>query len=289
MYAAKREHAAFRFYEDAADEGDRSRLAVTGELRRALDERELVLHYQPRVQLADGAVRSVEALVRWQHPTRGLIPPAAFIPAVQETGLIRPLTLYVLDEALRQCRAWRDEGLGLAVAVNLSTRNLLDLDFPGRVAELLAARGLEPCLLELELTESAMLANPRRTTAVLEELSALGVRLAIDDFGSGYSSLAHLRDLPLDEIKIDRSFVADLGRDPAGLAIVRCAIDLGIGLGLGVVAEGVETGAVCERLTALGCSSAQGYHFSPPLPAGQLRSWLLERRAAADAGAELAA
>ena len=239
--------------------------------------------------LADGAVRRVEALVRWQHPTRGLVPPDEFIPAAQETGLIRPLTLYVLDEALRQCRAWRDEGLGLAVSVNLSPRNLLDLDFPGQVAKMLAERELEPGLLELELTESALLANPKRATAVLQELSALGVRLAIDDFGTGYSSLAHLRNLPIDAIKIDRSFVTDMAREATDLAIVRCMVDLGLNLGLDVVAEGVETGAVLEQLRGLGCTSAQGYHLSPPLPPEQLRSWLLERRAQVDPGYEQAA
>jgi diguanylate cyclase (GGDEF)-like protein/PAS domain S-box-containing protein len=283
MYTAKREGSHYAFYEGGSDEGDRSRIAVTRELRRALEEHELVLHFQPRVQLADGSVSSVEALVRWQHPTRGLLQPGAFIPAAQETGLIRPLTLAVLGEALRQCRVWRDEGLGLAVSVNLSTRNLLDLDFPARVAELLAAHGLEPCLLELELTESAMLANPKRTTAVLEELSALGVKLALDDFGTGYSSLAFLRHLPIDEIKIDRSFVMDMWRAAADLAIVRCTVDLGLNLGLGVVAEGVETREVCEQLAALGCTSAQGFHFSPALPPEQLGSWLRAHRASADA------
>jgi diguanylate cyclase (GGDEF)-like protein len=289
MYGAKRENAPFAFYEEGSDEGDRSRLAVTGELRRALEERELVLHYQPKVRLADGAVRSVEALVRWQHPARGLIPPDAFIPVAQETGLIRPLTLYVLDEALRQCREWRDEDLGLAVSVNLSTRNLLDIDFPGRVAEMLTAWELDPGLLELELTESAMLANPRRTTAVLDELSGLGVRLSIDDFGTGYSSLAYLRHLPIDEIKIDRSFVTDMDNAAADLAIVRCTIDLGLNLGLDVVAEGVETREVMQQLHALGCSAAQGYHLSPPLPPEQLRAWLLEHRARAHPGYERAA
>jgi EAL domain-containing protein (putative c-di-GMP-specific phosphodiesterase class I) len=241
------------------------------------------------VSLADGSARSVEALVRWQHPTRGLIPPDAFIPAAQETGLIRPLTLYVLDEALRQCREWRDEGLGLAVSVNLSTRNLLDIDFPGRVAEMLASWDLDAGLLELELTESAMLANPKRTTAVLDDLSALGVRLSIDDFGTGYSSLAYLRNLPIDEIKIDRSFVTDMGSEAADLAIVRCTIDLGLNLGLEIVAEGVETREVVEQLRALGCTSAQGYLFSPPLPPEELRTWVLEHRVRADPGYERAA
>ena len=173
--------------------------------------------------------------------------------------------------------------------MNLSTRNLLDIDFPGRVAEMLAARDLESGLLELELTESAMLANPKRTTAVLDALSALGVRLSIDDFGTGYSSLAYLRHLPIDEIKIDRSFVTEMGEEDADLAIVQCTIDLGRNLGLDVVAEGVETREVLERLRALGCTSAQGYFFSPPVPPEQLRAWLLERRAHADPGYERAA
>jgi len=289
MYSAKRENAGYCFYEDATDDGSHSRRAIIGELRRALEERELILHYQPKAVLADGEVRSVEALVRWQHPTEGLISPDAFIPAAQETGLIRPLTLYVLDEALRQCRAWRDESLGLSVSVNLSTRNLLDLEFPGQVAELLRRWELDPALLELELTESAVLANTKRTTAVLGELSALGVRLAIDDFGTGYSSLAYLRQLPIDKIKIDRSFVTGMGQEDADLAIVRCTIDLGINLGLDVVAEGVETLGVWEQLRALGCTSAQGYYLCPPVPPEELRAWLLQRRAQALPGYENAA
>ena len=278
MYSAKRENAPFYFYEIGTDEGDDSSLAVVGELRRALDEHELVLHYQPKAVLADGEVRSVEALVRWAHPTRGMIYPDAFIPVAQETSLIRPLTLYVLDEALRQCRAWRDEGLEIAVSVNLSTRNLLDLELPGQVAELLSRWKLEPDLLRLELTESAMLANPKRTTAVLDELSALGVRLSIDDFGTGYSSLSYLRHLPIDEIKIDRSFVTGMGVDGADHTIVRSTIDLGLNLGLAVVAEGVETQEVWEQLRALGCTSAQGYFLSPALPPAELSAWLLEHR-----------
>ncbi len=278
MYSAKRENAPFYLYEIGADEGDHSRLAVIGELPRALDEHELVLHYQPKALLASGEVRSVEALVRWAHPTRGMIFPDAFIPAAQETGLIRPLTLYVLDEALRQCRAWRDEGFEISVSVNLSTRNLLDLELPGQVAELLTRWELEPGLLRLELTESAMLANPKRTTAVLDELSTLGVTLSIDDFGTGYSSLAYLRHLPIDEIKIDRSFVTGMDVAGADHTIVRCTIDLGLNLGLAVVAEGVETHEVWDQLRALGCTSAQGYFLSPALPPAELSAWLLEHR-----------
>jgi diguanylate cyclase (GGDEF)-like protein/PAS domain S-box-containing protein len=277
MYNAKRESAPFCFYDEDADECDPARLTLVAELRRAMEERELVLHYQPKAALADGEVQSVEALLRWQHPARGLIYPNGFIPVAQETGLIRPLTLYVIDEALRQCRAWRDDGLELSVSVNLSTRNLLDLEFPSQVAGLLARWELEPKMLKLEMTESAMLANPTRTTAVLRELSALGIKLSIDDFGTGYSSLAYLSRLPIDEIKIDRSFVTEMGDENADLAIVQCTIDLGRNLGLDVVAEGVETREVWERLRALGCKSAQGYYLSRPVPPEQLRAWFRER------------
>ncbi len=279
MYSAKRDSAPFHFYDDEADDHDPNRLTLVAELRGAMEERELVLHYQPKAALVDGAVTSVEALLRWQHPTRGLIFPNAFIPVAQETGLIRPLTLYVIDEALRQCRTWGEEGLELAISVNLSTRNLLDREFPNQVAALLKRWEVEPRLLQLEMTESAMLANPTRTTAVLCELSELGLKLSIDDFGTGYSSLAYLRELPIDEIKIDRSFVTDMGDENADLAIVQCTIDLGRNLGLDVVAEGVETHEVWAKLTELGCKSAQGYYLSRPVPPEQLSAWLHARRA----------
>jgi len=287
MYDAKRESAPFCFYDEHAAICDPTRLTLVSELRRAMEERELVLYYQPKAVLADGEVRSVEALLRWRHPTRGLIFPDSFIPLAQETGLIRPLTLYVVDEALRQCRCWRDEGLGLSVSVNLSMRNLLDLEFPSQVAALLARWEVESELLELEMTESAMLANPTRTTGVLGELSALGIKLSIDDFGTGYSSLAYLHRLPIDEIKIDRSFVTDMGDDTDDLAIVQCTIDLGRNLGLDVVAEGVETREVWEKLRQLGCKSAQGYFLSQPVPPSQLSEWLRQRRAGAAEGLAL--
>jgi diguanylate cyclase (GGDEF)-like protein/PAS domain S-box-containing protein len=287
MYDAKRESAPFCFYDEHAPARDPSRLTLVSELRRAMEERELVLYYQPKVVLADGEVRSVEALLRWRHPTRGLIFPDSFIPLAQETGLIRPLTLYVVDEALRQCRLWRDEGLGLSVSVNLSMRNLLDLEFPSQVAARLARWEVEPELLELEMTESAMLANPTRTTGVLRELSALGIKLSVDDFGTGYSSLAYLHRLPIDEIKIDRSFVTDMGNDRDDLAIVQCTIDLGRNLGLDVVAEGVETREVWEKLAELGCKSAQGYFLSRPVPPEQLSEWLYTHRAGVAAGRAL--
>jgi diguanylate cyclase (GGDEF)-like protein/PAS domain S-box-containing protein len=285
MYAAKQESAPFCFYDPTADEYDPTRLTLVAELRRAIDERELVLHYQPKAVLEDGEVRSVEALLRWQHPDQGLIFPDSFIPVAQETGLIRPLTLYVVDEALRQCRAWRDEGLELSVSVNLSMRNLLDLEFPEQVAGLLRHWEVDASQLELEITESTMLANPSRTKAVLGELHALGIRLSIDDFGTGYSSLAYLRRLPIDEIKIDRSFVMRMDEEADDVTIVRSTIDLGRNLGLEVVAEGVETQAIWDKLRDLGCNVAQGYFLSRPVPPEKLQAWLEERRGGTDEAA----
>lgn len=281
MYSAKQESAPFCFYDPDADDYDPARLTLVAELRRAMEERELLLFYQPKAVLADGEVRSVEALLRWQHPHQGMLYPDSFIPVAQETGLIRPLTLYVIDEALRQCRAWHDEGLGLSVSVNLSMRNLLDLEFPEQVAGLLKLWELDASLLELEITESTMLANPSRTRHVLDELHTLGLRLSIDDFGTGYSSLAYLRRLPIDEIKIDRSFVMSMTEEVDDVAIVRSTIDLGRNLGLEVVAEGVETREIWDQLRELGCNVAQGYYLSRPVPAPKLQEWLEARRGVA--------
>ena len=278
MYNAKRESASFCFYDADQNEYDPVRLTLVAELRRAIEAHELALHYQPKARLDDGRVRSVEGLLRWRHPSRGMIYPDSFIPVAQETGLIRPLTLYVVEEALRQCRGWLDDGIKLSVSVNLSMRNLLDREFPRHVARLLERWQIDSALLELEVTESTMLANPTRTKAVLEELSALGIRLSIDDFSTGYSSLAYLRQLPIDEIKIDRSFVMNMCDVSDDAVIVQATIDLGRNLGLDVVAEGVETQAVWEKLRGLGCKLAQGYYLSRPVPAEQLSEWLGARR-----------
>jgi len=278
MYHAKEKNSGYSFYDASCVRHDAGRLTLVGELRHALERRELVLHYQPKALLADGSVRSVEALVRWQHPERGLVMPDDFIPLVQQTGLIKPLTRYVIDAALQQVRDWAALGWDLAIAVNLSTRNLLDAEFPDQVAALLALRGVAPDRLELEITESTMLEDPARTRAILQRLSDMGIRLSIDDFGTGYSSLAYLKRLPVDEIKIDRSFVMNMVDDEDDATIVRSTIDLGRNLGLEVVAEGVETGPIWDRLTDLGCTVAQGYYLSRPLPADELTPWL-ERRA----------
>jgi diguanylate cyclase (GGDEF)-like protein/PAS domain S-box-containing protein len=278
MYNAKEEKSGWAFYDSSRPQQDTGRLTLMGELRSALDRRELVLYYQPKAVLADGEVHSLEALLRWNHRDRGLVPPDDFIPMVQQTSLIKPLTLYVIDEALRQCRSWLDEGLKLAIAVNLFARNLVDADFPTQVAGLLERWNIGSSLLEFEITESSMLADPTRTKLILEQLSAMGIRLSIDDFGTGYSSLAYLKRLPVSEIKVDRSFVMNMDADEDDSTIVRSTIDLGRNLGLDVVAEGVESEEVWDRLNALGCTAAQGYYLSPPVPALELRAWLLERR-----------
>jgi EAL domain-containing protein (putative c-di-GMP-specific phosphodiesterase class I) len=279
MYSAKEANMAYAFYDEASDTYDPARLTIVGELRRAIEQHELVLYYQPKATLASGEVSSVEALLRWNHPTRGLVLPDDFIPLAQQTGLIKPLTLYVINEALKQSRAWQRDGITLSVAVNLSMRNLLDLEFPGQVAELLQEWEVDPSLLEFEITESTMLADPVRTKVILERLSAMKIRLAIDDFGTGYSSLAYLKRLPVDEIKIDRSFVMHMSEDEDNATIVRSTIDLGRNLGLEVVAEGVETAEIWDTLNSLGCTVAQGYYLSRPVPPDDLQAWLRARRA----------
>jgi diguanylate cyclase (GGDEF)-like protein len=278
MYAAKRSDLPFAVYDEADNRSDPSRLSLIAELRRGLRRHELVLHYQPKALLASGVVDSVEALVRWNHPERGLVFPDAFIPLAQETGLIRPLTRYVLEEAVRQARQWQLAGLELAVSVNLSARNLLDVEFPDQVERLLTEAGLPPALLELEITETTMLSEGARTKSALDRLSGLGIRISIDDFGTGYSSsLASLRRLPISEIKIDRSFIMNMDGCEDDAVIVRSTIDLGRNLGLSVVAEGVESEQVWSELRRLGCTSAQGYYLTRPVPADELQAWLAAR------------
>jgi diguanylate cyclase (GGDEF)-like protein len=277
MYAAKEENAYYTVYDAGSHGFDPARVTLISELRSAIENRELVVHYQPKADLSTGEIESVEALVRWQHPKRGLVFPDEFIPLAQQTALIKPLTLYVIEEAIGQCLAWQKEDIHLGVAVNLSPRNLLDTTFPQQVAELLAKHRFSPDLLELEITESAMLANPFRTKIVLDELGRMGIHLSIDDFGIGYSSLAYLKGLPVDEIKIDRSFVMKMIEDADDAVIVRSTIDLGRNLGLEVVAEGVESEAIWNRLKELGCTTAQGYYLSRPVEPAALTDWLRAR------------
>jgi diguanylate cyclase (GGDEF)-like protein len=278
MYVAKEHPAGCEIYAKERDEYSPDRLTLLTELRRAIDHGELVLHYQPKAELRGGEISGVEALVRWSHPTRGLIPPDEFIPLAQKTGVIVPLTFFVLNEAVRQSRTWQLEGLDLCVGVNLSARNLLDVHLPDTVGELLARWEVPPSLLELEITESTILADPIRAMHVLSRLSGMGVRLAIDDFGTGYSSLSYLKRLPVDALKIDKSFIQGMEADENDAVIVKSTIDLGRNLGLRVVAEGVETKEAWRQLLVLGCDVAQGYYLSRPVPAAELAAWVRASR-----------
>jgi len=274
MYAAKRANGGFAFYQSEHDYHTPDRLLLVGELRRAIESNHLVVHYQPKASFVTGRVAHVEALVRWRHPQRGLVPPDQFIPLAEQTGLIRPLFLWVLNDALRQCSLWKREGVKLHVAVNLSMRNLQDPRLPDTLVKLLTRWGLEPTWIEVEITESALAADPERALAILQRLSAMGIRIAIDDFGTGYSSLAYLKRLPVDEIKIDKSFVLGMATDENDATIVRSTIDLGHNLGLKVAAEGIEDQMTWDLLTAWGCDFAQGYFLSRPLPALDLATWV---------------
>ena len=247
-----------------------ARVALERELRVALERGEFVLHYQPIVDLATGRIVKVEALVRWQHPTRGLIPPGRFVPLAEENGLIVRLGYWVLEEACRQARAWQLAGTPVVVAVNLTAREFQRATLIDEVAAAVNKVGLAPTWLRLEITESFAMRDADATIATLTALRQLGVKIAIDDFGTGYSSLAYLKRLPVDALKIDKSFIDDLAADTADAAIVEVIIALAHTLGLIVVAEGVETAQQAERLRALGCDLAQGYHFARPLPAEQL-------------------
>jgi diguanylate cyclase (GGDEF)-like protein len=282
MYKAKETHAGHIFYSRELDHGHPSQLSMVGELRRAIEREELVLHYQPKAALGSGSVTHVEALVRWQRPEHGMVPPNEFIPLAEHTGLIKQLSAYVLNAALRQLRSWLDAGLDLGVAVNLSARNLLEADLPDQIADLLLARGIPAERLVLEITESTIMADPQRALGVLTRLSDMGIRLSIDDFGVGYSSLSYLKRLPVDELKIDRSFVAQMDSDEDDAFIVRSTIDLGRNLGLSVVAEGVETEAVWDELGVLGCDYAQGWFLGRPMPAADLAEWLRSTSAQAE-------
>ena len=280
MYVAKGGRTGVEIYDSGQESHSPARLSLAGELRRALDEDELVVHFQPQADLRTGEIVSVEALVRWQHPVRGLVGPDEFVPLAENTGLIAPLTLTVLEQSLRQVRRWDADGLRLGIAVNLSTRNLLDRDLPVRLAALLRRHGVEPARLEVEITESLLAADPQRARAVLERLHDLGVTLTLDDFGTGYSSLANLRDLPVHQLKIDRSFVMGMGTSRADAVIVASTVELGQRLGLTVVAEGVETPENYDRLRAMGCDLAQGHVLSAALPPDELAAWIARDRAA---------
>jgi diguanylate cyclase (GGDEF)-like protein len=274
MYTAKEAQCDFKVYTAEQNQHSVRRLSVLSDMRHALTSDEIVVHYQPIVDLDDLSVTGAEGLVRWQHPEHGLIPPGAFVQTVEQTGLIGPLTRHVLEHSIAECASWRKGGRDLSVAVNLSVRNLLDRDLPKEIERLLATYSLPPQALQLEITESMIMSDPDRALATVTRLSNLGVRMSVDDFGTGYSSLANLRRLPIDELKIDRSFVSPMLRDESDLIIVRSTINLGHDLGLRIIAEGVEDGATLRQLALLGCDLAQGYHLSRPIPADAFGAWL---------------
>jgi len=274
MYVAKRLQSNAEIYDPEQDHHSTRRLELVSELRKAIIDGEIILYYQPKLDLATGQVRSAEALVRWMHPRLGLVPPGEFVPVAEHTGLIRPLTSYVLTSAVRQAAAWRAAGREIAVAVNLSARNLHDGGIITEVPVNLARFDLPSRLLRLEITESSIMADPVRARKSLDALHDMGVGLSIDDFGTGYSSLAYLQNLPVSEIKIDRSFVTNVLENEGDQVIVRSTIDLARNLGMRVVAEGVETSEHWQQLAEYGCDTAQGYFLSRPLPAAELTAWL---------------
>jgi diguanylate cyclase (GGDEF)-like protein len=278
MYVAKDRHDGHRLYDPQYDHHSTSRLSLLGDFRRALAEDQLVVHYHPIIDLKTREVQGAEGLVRWQHPTHGLLQPGAFLQLVEQTGLIGLLTSRVVEIAIRDCARWHREGHRFTVSVNLSARNLVNPKLPAEIDALLKRYSLPSSALKLEITESMIVTDPERALATLDGLHGLGVRLALDDFGTGYSSLANLRKLPVDELKIDRSFVTPMLEDMSDLAIVRSTIDLGHSLGLRVTGEGVETAPLLNRLDELGCDLAQGHHLNVPVPADEFIAWATERR-----------
>jgi len=274
MYVTKNNSGDYTFYDSTLDQHSRDRLALTTELRHAISHKELLLHFQPKIDFRSGNVAEVEALVRWDHPRFGLMTPDHFIPLSEHTGLIRPLTFWVINEALHACREWHSKGNKLKVAINLSTHNLHDPQLASHIQEACHACHVDPGYLVLEITESAVMSDPVSAMKILGELSEMGVNLSIDDFGTGYSSLAYLKQLPMDEIKIDKSFVIDMISDKDDYIIVRSTIDLAHNMGRKVIAEGVESPEIWEILGRMGCDMAQGNYISAPLSTSDFSLWL---------------
>lgn len=274
LYAAKSLQTDFSIYDASLDLHDASHLSLKAELKTAIEEGQLVLFYQPKLNFKTGCVTGVEALARWQHPHRGMIPPDQFIPMSEQRGLIGPLTEWAIETALKQCKRWQQQGIELQVAVNLSSRVLYDMQLPNKIEQLLISLQMSPASLCLEITEQAMMQEPKRALVILERLDEMGIALSIDDFGTGYSSLGYLKQLPVDEIKIDKTFVLDMHTVDDDAKIVHATIDLAHNLGLKVVAEGVENETALGMLESLDCDYAQGYYLSRPVPADELVEWL---------------
>jgi diguanylate cyclase (GGDEF)-like protein len=275
MYSAKADRDGHRFYAHGQDRHSVSRLAMIGDFRRALEkDDEIIVHLDPIVDLGTGQVHGAEALVRWQHPELGMLQPAAFLEIVEQTGLIGAMTTRVLQKAITECAAWHAAGRDLTVSVNLSIRNLHDPMLSSQVAQMLDSSRLAPDALKLEITESMILSDPQRALATVEGLSEIGVRFAVDDFGTGHSSLANLRRLPVHELKIDRSFVTPMLNEESDGVIVRSTIELGHALGLKVTAEGVKTATTMRRLAEIGCDRAQGHYLSKPIRPIDFMRWI---------------
>jgi diguanylate cyclase (GGDEF)-like protein len=282
MYVAKATHAGVVRYSATQDHYDSGKLSLVAELRRAIAGDELVLHYQPKASVVTGQILAVEALVRWNHPERGLLYPDEFLPTAEQTGIIDSLTRWVLANALAQLDSWGSAVRGLSIAINISARNLARADFADSVLTAIVDSGVSANRLLLEITETALVSDPERAGRSLRRLAAAGVRISLDDFGIGQTSLGYLSTLPLHEVKIDKSFVLDMLSDRSHAAIVRSVIDLAHNLGFEVVAEGVETEQILDALADLGCDIAQGYLLARPMPAGALPEWLNSRRAAVE-------
>jgi diguanylate cyclase (GGDEF)-like protein len=278
MYAAKEHGYQVLEFDPMLDTNDAARLSLLADLRMALLQPDQILvYYQPQVDLATGWISGAEALVRWQHPVRGLLSSDAFIPFAERTGIIRPLTWCIMRKALEQTQRWAEDGLLMRVSVNISPRCLLEAGFADGVARLLTETGVPAGWLQLELTETAIMTDPERALVVLQDLARRGVKLSIDDFGTGYSSLAYLKDLPVSEMKIDQTFISGMESDVGNFAIVRSCLELARNLNLTVVAEGVETREVWQHLTELGCPTVQGYYVSRPLPPADFATWMTNR------------
>jgi EAL domain-containing protein (putative c-di-GMP-specific phosphodiesterase class I) len=274
---ARSSKRAFSLYDDALQPVQLDQLSLLGELRRAVEHDELRLFFQPKLEMNTGRVAGAEVLLRWQHPTRGLLSPADFIPFAEQTGFIRRLTRWTLDHAIAQGAEWHRASKPLALAVNISADDVIDPRFDSRVAAYLTRHQLPPALLTLELTESGFIEDPERALQMLNAVAALGVNLSIDDFGTGYSSLSHLTRMPVNEVKIDRSFVHGLESNAELATIVKAAIDMGHGLGLKVVAEGIESELAAARLSSFGCDIAQGFLYSRPMPKAHFEVWAADK------------
>jgi diguanylate cyclase (GGDEF)-like protein len=276
MYAAKEANVGYAFHNQEHESRTPEQLALTVEMRRAMERDEFELYYQPKVHLTTGLMTRAEVLIRWNHPNRGLLPPGAFIPVAERTGLIKPMTEWIIDRMLRQCAEWHKAGAPVHVAVNISPKSLQDQMLPMKIQAALDKWNMDPRFIKAEITESSVMSDPARALAITSMLQSMGIRVSLDDFGTGYSSLSNLRQLPVDELKIDKSFVMGMSASEADASIVRTMVELAHSLGKQVCAEGVEDEETFMRLADMGCDLAQGYWISKPKPAADLLEWLVE-------------